>query len=181
MTPEDRAAVIPTVRAFLAWLEAPEQPQETEAERIARAIVTLHEGKRNKLYQDTVGRWTGGVGHNFSDRGLSDAAVDFILSEDMAIAEQDAIAWLGADAWSLLNDVRKAALIDFSLNLGAPTLAQFVNTKRLLHAGDYDGAATNMLASRWAAQVGNQPGQRAWRITEMIRTGAVPDAVPGLA
>lgn len=192
MTPEEqRAAAATALRAIASFIEAAPQPepvpvpvqpepQESELAAIVRPLLTLHEGKRNRLYQDTVGLWTGGVGHNFSDRGLSDAAIDFILREDMAVAEEDARTWLGADAWEQLEPARKAALIDLSFNLGGATLSQFQATRALLRRENYAQAATNLMASKWAGQVGKAPGQRAYRITEMIRTGKMPTDVPGL-
>ena len=182
MTPQERATIVTALKYVVTLIEqerdAPEaaEPAEGDASRMARALITLHEGKRNKLYQDSLGIATIGIGHNIQDRGLSDAAIDFIFREDLQQAERDAIAWLGADAWAKLDDVRKAALIDFSFNLGAKTLAEFKVTREALRSGGYGPAAHYMTQSRWAEQV----GKRAQRITEMIRTGQMPGDVPGL-
>ncbi len=66
-----------------------------------------------------------------------------------------------------LDEVRFAALINFTFNVGIGTLAKFVNAMALLKDGKYDMAADEFLQSRWAKQV----GQRAVEVTEQIRTG----------
>lgn len=127
-------------------------------------MLTLHEGRKAKLYRCTAGKLTIGVGHNIEDRGLSDAAIDFILQEDIAEAAETLRDRV--DGFSDLSEVRQAVLIDMCFNLGWPRLAGFRGLLSALAAGDYGLAAAEMLDSRWARQV----GQRAVRLAEMMRT-----------
>jgi len=70
--------------------------------------------------------------------------------------------------WTLeLDEVRFAALINFTFNVGIGTVSKFKNAMALLKAKKYDMAADEFLQSRWAKQV----GQRAIEVTEQIRTG----------
>ena len=70
--------------------------------------------------------------------------------------------------WTLeLDEVRLAALINFTFNVGIGTVSKFKNAMALLKAKNYDMAADEFLNSRWAKQVGN----RAIEVTEQIRTG----------
>lgn len=125
----------------------------------------IDEGRRKKLYRDTVGKLTGGVGHNFDDKGLSDAVIDLLLDEDIddAIADLDrALPW-----WRNMSDRRQQALANMSFNLGITKLLGFKNTLRYMQDGQYELAARGMLASLWARQVGD----RAKRLAKMMAEG----------
>ena len=184
MTPADLRELAAILNEAADRAENPEpgpsQPEPSPLFAVLKPMLELHEGRRLRIYVDTVGKQTIGVGRNIDDRGLSDDEVDHLLANDMAIGADDARRWLGDAAWSKLGLARQAALADFSMNLGLTTLMEFRATRAKLLARDYAGAANNMLASRWANQVGKEPGQRAWRITEMVRTGKLPTDVPGL-
>jgi len=68
-----------------------------------------------------------------------------------------------------------------SFNMGVDGLAGFRKTLALVQAGDYAGAAQEMLRSDWVLQVGdyapdspkgvknNRPG-RAWELSRQMRT-----------
>ena len=58
-------------------------------------------------------------------------------------------------------------MIDMCFNLGLSRLRGFVKAIEAMSRQQYDNAADEFLDSRWASQV----GQRAIRVTEMIRTG----------
>lgn len=130
-----------------------------------RAQLTLHEGRRSKPYKDSVGKLTIGVGHNLTDLGLSETAIDFILAEDITAHSAELIAALPWVAY--LDDVRQRVLMDMAFNMGVPTLLTFKNTLAAVERGDYHTAAEGMLASKWATQVGG----RATRLATMMDTG----------
>lgn len=127
--------------------------------------LTRDEGKRNKAYVDTVGKQTIGVGRNITDVGLSDDEILMLLKNDIArvLAELDkAIPWFRS-----MSEVRQRVLANMSFNLGLPTLLQFKATLGAMQAGRYDDAASGMMDSKWARQV----GQRAVRLAQMMREG----------
>lgn len=123
------------------------------------------EGFRAKLYYDTVGKMTGGYGHNFDDNGLSMSAAEFILNEDIdkAISEcQNHFSWFDA-----LSDNRQKALVEMCFQLGITGLLRFVNMLTYMQNGDYKLATTEALSSKWALQV----PKRAARIAALIQNG----------
>jgi lysozyme len=73
--------------------------------------------------------------------------------------------------WSTLDDVRARVLVNMAFNMGAVGLAQFHQTLAAVRAGAYEAAASGMLHSLWARQV----GPRALRLAEMMRTGTVQE------
>ena len=124
-----------------------------------------HEGLRLTPYKCMADKWTIGVGRNLEDVGISEQEAEMLLQNDI----QEAVNQLKERfPWTLeLDEVRLAALINFTFNVGIGTVSKFVNAMALLKAGSYDMAADEFLQSRWAKQV----GQRAIEVTEQIRTG----------
>ncbi|MAI39661.1 glycoside hydrolase family protein, partial [Alteromonas sp.] len=118
-----------------------------------------------KPYFCTAGKCTIGVGRNLDDVGITESEAELLLEHDI----QNAVTQLTRRfAWTKdLDEVRFAALINFTFNVGIGTVAKFVNAMALLKEGNYDMAADEFLKSRWAKQV----GQRAVEVTEQIRTG----------
>lgn len=133
------------------------------------------EGRRNRRYKDTVGKWTIGVGHNISDdpsypyslsdEPLSDEQIDNLFWNDIqnSIAELDS-RW---PWYAKMSDARQRVLANMCFNMGAPTLAGFKNTLRAMKEGHYMQAAQGMRASKWARQVGD----RAERLAKMMERG----------
>lgn len=143
------------------------------------------EGERLKSYRDSVGLWTIGTGHLIDPthgadpapfgRDLRNGAMITaeesaeLLSRDIAskMAELDRkLSW-----WSELDEVRQRVILNMAFNLGVAGLLTFKNTLAFIRQGDYAGAARNMLASKWATQVGKQEGQRADRLAQMMEHG----------
>jgi lysozyme len=127
--------------------------------------LTRDEGVRLKPYRDTVGKLTIGVGRNLDDKGISAAEAGMLLSDDIKDVQrelQQAIPW----AYQL-DDARRGVLENMAFNMGVPGLMQFHNTLALVQSGQYDTAATAMLQSKWATEV----GPRATRLAEQMRSG----------
>ena len=126
----------------------------------------FHEGVRNKVYKDHLGIETIGVGRNLVDRGLSDEEVDYLLTNDITIVENEldnGLSW-----WRDLDEVRQRAFADLAFNMGLPRLHGFFKMLDALQRRDYHAAADELLDSKYAKQV----GERSNRVAEMIRTGA---------
>ena len=153
-------------------------------DRAALAVRLTHEeSKRSDLYDDKTGKTlragdtiqgkiTGGIGHNFSDRPLSDATIQFILGEDLVACEADLdrnIPW-----WRSLDDVRQSVMMDLEFNMGWSTLSHFAPTMALIRAGSYADAAQHLRGSAWYQQVGSQPGQRGYNLAQAMETGVLP-------
>ena len=128
----------------------------------------LHEGERLKPYRCTAGKLTIGVGRNLEDRGISREESAMLLANDIVNEEREllrALPWVAT-----LDEVRQRVLLDMSFNLGLVGLLAFKNTLAAIEAGEYQRAASMMLDSRWAKQV----GQRAERLSRMMATGKTP-------
>ena len=131
-------------------------------------MIKLHEGVKSHAYQCTAGKWTIGVGRNIDQEGglgLSEEEINVLLINDVERVKNELTAayfWFPA-----LDEVRQAAMIDMCFNLGLSRLRGFVKAIEAMSRQQYDNAADEFLDSRWASQV----GQRAIRVTEMIRTG----------
>jgi len=133
-----------------------------------RALLARHEGRRNKMYHDSKGIQTIGIGHNLRDRPISDRAVDLIFEDDL----NDHVADLfRVFPWAEdLDEVRQAAAIDLVFNMGINTLSTFHNTMAAFAAGNWEATALGLENSKWYSQVAT----RAPRIVKMIRTGLWP-------
>lgn len=133
------------------------------------AQLNTDEGRKYKIYVDTVGKRSIGVGRNLDDVGVSDAEIDLMLQNDV----QRAVNLLDKNIpwWATLTEARQQVLANMCLNMGwgdgRTGLSSFINTLASIKAGDYGKAADNMLMSKWATQVHD----RAVRLAKMMRDG----------
>jgi lysozyme len=128
------------------------------------------EGLRVKMYPDSKGVWTIGVGHNMN-RPISRNAALLILTDDMVATISDlnrCMPW-----WGSLDPVRQRVLLNMCFNLGIDRLASFRKMLSALQAQQYSIAAKEMLDSLWAHQV----GARADRLAKMMETGKDLDVI----
>ena len=123
-----------------------------------------HEGIRYSLYKCSAGKWTIGVGRNLSDNGISEQEAEFMLTHDI---EDAAISASKLPFWSNLSQVRRAAFINLSFNLGMPRLLKFKRMLKAAGEGKWTEASLELLDSRYAKQV----GRRADELAEQLRTG----------
>jgi len=134
--------------------------------KILRDRLTRTEGKRNRPDVDTVGKLTIGIGHNLIDKGLSDEIIDILFIEDIRQAEIDVEK---IPVYHQIDPIRQTVLLDMVFNMGINKVLEFQRTLGYLARGDYDGAADEMLLSKWAKEV----GQRAVELAQIIRTGTI--------
>ena len=153
-----------------------------------KAQLVRHEGLRLKPYRCTAGKLTIGVGRNLSDRGISQKEAYTMLERDIKDCEQWLIDEI-PEVYNNLDEVRQSVLLNMCISipqsrynsnglrpcaslrepcyLGIKGLLGFNNTLAFIKAGDWERAANNMLASKWAKQV----GMRAIELSEMMRKG----------
>lgn len=130
--------------------------------------LSLDEGRVPRVYPDSRGYLTAGVGHLLdSQQGakpISDQVIDIWLAEDVA----DAFALAAAYPWfAALNDARQDVILCLCFNLGN-RFQKFVQTHAAIAAGDFSAAADHLLDSLWAKQVGPTRSQLYARI---LKTG----------
>ena len=139
-------------------------------DRLVEQLVR-HEGIRLKVYKDSLGIDTIGVGRNIEDRGFSEFELNTLgktLEEiyEEGITEEDAYFLLKTDIDIIENElfrvkpivrridsIRQLVLMDMAFNMGVPRLCNFINMWAALEQYDYNKAAKEMLDSRWAKQV----------------------------
>jgi lysozyme len=131
-----------------------------------KAQLVRHEGLRLKPYRCTAGKLTIGIGRNLDDRGISQKEAYAMLERDIQDCEQWLIDEI-PEVYSKLDEVRQSVLLNMCFNLGIKGLLEFKNTLGFIKAGEWERAANNMLASKWAKQV----GLRAIELSEMMRKG----------
>lgn len=123
------------------------------------------EGLRLKPYRDTVGKLTIGVGRNLDDVGISEEEASLMLFYDIRRAEaslKKALPWVAG-----MDEIRRAALINLTFNVGIARLLGFKNMLVACQAKNWPGAAAELLDSVYAKQVGD----RAKRLAEQLLTG----------
>lgn len=131
-----------------------------------RQQIIKSEGWERFPYKCPANKLTIGVGHNIEDRGLSDAVIGFILDEDIDICISELRGSLSF--WDDLPDPVQEALIDLCFNLGISRLMQFRMTLKHLKDGAWDLAATELLNSRYAAQL----PRRAMMNSQLIKSAS---------
>ena len=134
---------------------------------ILLSLIKKHEGLRLHPYKDSVGKSTIGWGRNLEDKGITQAEAELLLSNDVHDAEDDARALLGDGVFELLTDTRKAVMVNMAFNLGLTRLRKFVIMLKAIKEGRNLDAATAMLSSKWAEQV----GVRAKDLAQLWRDG----------
>lgn len=128
------------------------------------ALITKHEGCVLKMYNDSLGIPTIGVGHNLRDKPISQQAANQILNDDL----EEVVQHLRGYPWfSSQNDVRQAVLIDMAFNMGVAGLLKFEGMLAALESGNFGKAADEMLDSVWAREV----GPRAVEDSGLMRSG----------
>ena len=112
------------------------------------------EGLRLKPYHCTSGKLTIGVGRNLDDRGITEDEAMILLANDIKIVQEELL-----DRWEWMSDLPPRAqmvVMDLAFNMGVPAISNFQNMLRDLKESNWEGAAINLLDSRYAKQVGRR-------------------------
>lgn len=139
---------------------------------IVTPLLIKHEGKRLKVYADTLGIKTIGVGFNLEQAGaqsvvervganyqallngtqdLTDEQCNQILSQCII----SAVEWLSKVFvdFTSYSIPRQAALVDMAF-MGEGSFSKFHNMIAAVRFQDWEEVASQALASKWATQVG---------------------------
>ena len=133
--------------------------------------VKKHEGYRNKVYLDSLGKRTVGVGHlcveDFweDNKEYSEEMLMNILKDDLKNAIEGAERLL--KDCRILDSLAREIVIEMVFQLGETGVSKFKNMLKALKEGpDYKTAAIEMLDSRWAKQTPN----RAKKMSDSMRS-----------
>ena len=124
--------------------------------------VKKHEGYRNKVYLDSLGKRTVGYGHlcvedHWEDhKKYPEEMLMNVLKDDLKNAIQGAEE-LCSDC-PVLEDQAKEIIVEMMFQLGKTGVSKFRNMWKALGQDppQYDVAAKEMLDSRWAKQTPNR-------------------------
>ena len=126
------------------------------------ASVKKHEGYRNKVYLDTLGKRTVGVGHlcveDFweDDKEYEEKFLMTILEHDLQTAIKGAKDLMSENGCNDIDEIAEELIIEMIFQLGKTGVSKFRNMWKHLSALEYSMAASEMLDSRWAKQTPNR-------------------------
>jgi lysozyme len=125
------------------------------------------EGYRSKPYKCSAGKLTIGYGRNLEDCGITEDEANYLFENDFNKAIEDAkrLCKEYDIDFEHLSEGRKYVLTDMVFNMGYSRTSKFKKMLTALKNGLYDDAATEMLDSAWAKQVGN----RATKLSEIMK------------
>tara|TARA_R110002020_G_scaffold251805_1_gene465604 strand:+ start:270 stop:737 length:468 start_codon:yes stop_codon:yes gene_type:complete len=127
--------------------------------------IKYDEGRRLKLYKCPADKWTIGIGRNLEDRGITAEEADFLLMNDLKIAQKELRANFG---WFVeLNSVRQGVLLNMHINMGISRLKGFKRMIKALEVRDYERASIEILDSDAARELVS----RYDRLSDDMRTG----------
>ena len=124
--------------------------------------VKKHEGYRNKVYLDTLGKRTVGVGHlcveDFweDDKEYEEKFLMEILAEDLQNAIKGARELKEEHSCTDIDEIAQEILVEMVFQLGKNGVSKFRNMWKALSVKNYIGASYEMFDSRWAKQTPNR-------------------------
>ena len=141
--------------------------------------VKRHEGYRNKVYLDTLGKRTVGVGHlcveDFweDDKEYEESFLMEILEKDLQGAidkAEDLINNCPSGGKANISDDAKILIIEMVFQLGGNGVSKFRKMWQALQQDppDYAEASVQMLDSRWAKQTPNRAQEMARHMSECV-------------
>lgn len=151
-------------------------------------MLRIDEGYDSKIYKDTEGFWTIGIGHLLTrdpslavakaeldklvgrkcDGKITQAEAEAIFAKDVDKATRGILAnAVLKPVYDVLDGVRRCALVNMVFQMGVAGVAGFPASMRLLKEGKWEAAAKELANSKWYRQTPN----RAKRVIETFRTG----------
>ena len=141
-------------------------------ERLLKSVKE-HEGYRNKVYLDTLGKRTVGVGHlcveDFweDDKEYDEKFLMTILEHDLQTAIKGAKELMEEHDCADIDEQAEEILIEMVFQLGMTGVSKFKNMWKALSELNYVGASYEMLDSRWAKQTPNRAKSMAKTMKEI--------------
>jgi len=129
--------------------------------------VKLHEGFRDVVYKDSLGKRTIGYGHLCvedhweDDKKYEKEYLEEIFNKDFDNAHFNANTLIEERP---INDVAKEVIIEMVFQLGIGGVSKFKNMWKALDNEDYGEASFQMLDSLWAKQTPARAGKLAGKM-----------------
>lgn len=115
--------------------------------------LTGEEGRKNTIYKDSRGLWSGGIGRLLDPSkggGFSDDEVDLMFSNDVTkhtAGLYKALPWIAK-----LSEPRQRALCNMAFQMGVEGVLHFPDMLRCLEAGEWQAAVSAARDSAWATE-----------------------------
>jgi len=119
-----------------------------------RDLLIKHEGIKGKVYADSEGVLTIGVGRNLEDVGVSYDEAMLMLDND--IKRVLYACWHEFPWFADLTEDRQNVVANMVFNLGLDGFKKFKKLIAAIEKEDWVEAACQMIDSKWAAQVKNR-------------------------
>lgn len=138
-------------------------------------FIAKHEGRRSKVYSDSRGILTIGIGWNLEDKQSADICEHFGLNLDKLKSGEQCLSDEQIDqvydyqvtqtissasgllvGFMAMPDNVQAVVVDMIFNLGLPRFSKFRDTIAALNRGGWKQAAIDAGQSLWAKQVPNR-------------------------
>ena len=142
-------------------------------------ILNYEEGYKERPYIDTEGYPTVACGVKIGPKGAPLSNYTFTVPREVGDVWLESFVAstikkmnenpLIISAMKACNQERKDILVSMAYQMGVQGLAGFKNTLAMVAVGNFSGAASGMLSSKWAKQTPN----RASRHAEVMRTGTL--------
>ena len=130
-----------------------------------------HEGKENKVYLDSMGIETCGVGRNLRDVGLSEDEIMYLLDNDIDRVENQLDTYFSW--WRDKKPSVRRMMISFVFNVGVGTARKFPKMMKAIESDNYEEAVKELLynskgeKSKYYKQVGRRAKEMAdWLMEE---------------
>ncbi len=95
-----------------------------------------------------------GVGRNVDSNGITEEEAMYLLDNDIhKVIEQLDKQW---EVWRTFPDAAKYVCIDVAFNMGINTWMSFRKTRAYMELGEWEKAASEILDSKYAEQVGRR-------------------------
>ena len=135
--------------------------------------VKKHEGYRNKVYLDTLGKRTVGVGHLCvedyweDDKEYEEKFLMDILLDDLQNAIKGARELKEEHDCTDIDEIAQEILVEMVFQLGKTGVSKFKTMWKALAEKNYIGVSYEMLDSRWAKQTPNRANAMAKTMKEI--------------
>lgn len=133
---------------------------------VAKNVLTVDEGRKNRPYRDSLGNWTIGVGYfigpSLDDLYLPNEVVDLMLKEKIENHLEDLTTIF--PKFDSFEVPRQMALLSMMYSMGKNKFLSFKNLIAAVNNREWGKASIEAVKSQWASQV----GIRADRISYML-------------
>lgn len=133
--------------------------------------IKIHEGFRDTVYEDSLGKATIGYGHLVTykdkfepDRKYPKEMLDELFEQDFQEAVNNADYFIKSHELQIC-DIARQVLIEMCFQLGIGTLNKFKNMIKALQEKDYKTAGDEMINSRWYKQT----KERCQKLADIMR------------